>query len=188
MTECVKSAIILDGEISKCVDLTRICPRMYEFTHSFQVSIDDLVSAIQAAKQRVKISNDMISGLMFAYDFLAISGTAEGLWIQIKKALEYTRTWRVTTNVSKCAALVCDEGIEILSGGKSKCNLRPCCVPLLTSAAEPTFSKNPAFTCQASSESRISYSQRDLSSPPKEPDLNKLLGIADHPGNARHSR
>ena len=40
---------------------------------------------------------------------MGISGTAEGLQEQIEKALEYTRKWRVTANVSKCAVLVCNE-------------------------------------------------------------------------------
>ena len=51
----------------------------------------------------------MVSGLMFANDFVGISGTAEGLEEQIEKALEYTRKWRVTANVNKCAVLVCNE-------------------------------------------------------------------------------
>ena len=48
----------------------------------------------------------MVSGLMFADDFVGISDTPEGLQKQIEKALEYTRKWRVTANVSKCAVLV----------------------------------------------------------------------------------
>ena len=51
----------------------------------------------------------MVSGLMFADDFVGISGTAEGLQEQIENALEYTREWRVTANVNKCAVLVCTE-------------------------------------------------------------------------------
>ena len=51
----------------------------------------------------------MVSGLMFADDFVGISGTAEALQEQIEKALEYTRKWRVRANVNKCAVLVCSE-------------------------------------------------------------------------------
>jgi len=40
---------------------------------------------------------------------VGISETAEGLQTQIDKALEYTRKWRVTANVNKCAVLVCNE-------------------------------------------------------------------------------
>ena len=51
----------------------------------------------------------MVSRLMFADDFVGISDTPELLQKQIEKALEYTRKWRVTANVSKCAVLVCKE-------------------------------------------------------------------------------
>ena len=50
-----------------------------------------------------------MSGLMFADDFVGISETPEGLQKQIEKALEYTRKWRVTANVEKCAVVVCNE-------------------------------------------------------------------------------
>ena len=39
-------------------------------------------------------------------DFVGISETPEGLQKQIEKALEYTRKWRVTANVKKCAVVV----------------------------------------------------------------------------------
>ena len=51
----------------------------------------------------------MVSGLMFADGFVEISGTAEELQELFEKALEYTRKWRVTANVNKCAVLVCNE-------------------------------------------------------------------------------
>ena len=78
----------------------------------FKVFIDDLILAIESAQQGVKLGDDMVSGLMFADDFVGISGTAEGLQEQIEKALEYTRKWRVTANVNKCAVLVCNEDKE----------------------------------------------------------------------------
>ena len=65
--------------------------------------------AVEAAKQGVKVGEDMVSGLMFADDFVGISDAPEGLQKQIEKALEYTRKWRVTANVSKCVVLVCNE-------------------------------------------------------------------------------
>ena len=51
----------------------------------------------------------MVSGLLFADDFVGISGTAEGLQEQIEKAPKFTRKWRVTANVNKYAVLVCTE-------------------------------------------------------------------------------
>ena len=38
----------------------------------------------------------MVSGLMFADDFVGISDTPDGLQKQKEKALEYTRKWRET--------------------------------------------------------------------------------------------
>ena len=46
---------------------------------------------------------------MFADDFVVISETPEGLQKQIDKALEYTRKWRVTANLKRCAVVVCNE-------------------------------------------------------------------------------
>ena len=45
----------------------------------------------------------------FADEFVGISETSERLQIQIEKALDCTRKWRVTTNVRKCAVVVCNE-------------------------------------------------------------------------------
>ena len=56
------------------------------------------------------MGEDTVSGLMFADDFLGISETPELLQKQIEKALEYTRKWRVTANLNKCAVVICNEG------------------------------------------------------------------------------
>ena len=68
-----------------------------------------MIRAVEAAKQGVKVGEDMVSGLMFAEDFVGIAETIKGLQKQIGKALEYTRKWRVTANVNKSAILVCNE-------------------------------------------------------------------------------
>ena len=110
MTECAKSAMMLDGEISKYFDILQGVAQGCTLSPTlFKVFINDLILAIESAQQGVKVGDDMVSGLMFADDFVGISGTAEGLQEQIEKALEYTRKWRVTANVSKCAVLVCNE-------------------------------------------------------------------------------
>ena len=77
----------------------------------FQVYIDDMIVAVEAAKQGVTMGEDTVSGLMFADDFVGISETPEGVQKQIENALEYTRKWRVTANVEKCAVciVVCNE-------------------------------------------------------------------------------
>ena len=110
MTECAKSAMMLGEEISKYFYFLQGVAQGCRLTSTlFKVFINDLILAIESAQQGVKVGDDMVSGLMFADDFVGISGTAEGLQEQIEKALEYTRKWRVTANVSKCAVLVCNE-------------------------------------------------------------------------------
>ena len=72
-----------------------------------------MVVAVEAAKQGVTVGDDTVSGLIFADEFVAISeATPEGLQKQMDKALfnrGYTRKWRVTANVKKCAVVVCNE-------------------------------------------------------------------------------
>ena len=64
---------------------------------------------MEAANQGVTVGADTVSGLVFADDFVGISEAPEGLQKQIAKALVYTRKWRATTNVKKCAVVVCNE-------------------------------------------------------------------------------
>ena len=59
------------------------------------VYADDVVVAVEAAKQGVTVGEDAVSGLMFAHDFVGMSETPGGLQKQTEKALEYTRKWRV---------------------------------------------------------------------------------------------
>ena len=55
------------------------------------------------------MSEDAVSGLMSADDFVGISETLEGLQKQMEKALDYTRKSSVTANVKKCAVVVRNE-------------------------------------------------------------------------------
>ena len=71
-------------------------------------SNNDLPS-LETTKQGVKVGEDMVSGLMFADDFVGLAETPDGLQEQIEKALEYTRKWRVIENINKSAALLCNE-------------------------------------------------------------------------------
>ena len=48
---------------------------------------DDMIVAVEAAKQGVTVGEDTVSGLMFADDFAGISETPEGLQKQIEKTL-----------------------------------------------------------------------------------------------------
>ena len=75
MTECVKNAIILDGEISKYLDILQgVAQGCTSSPTLFKVSINDLIVVLESAQQGVKVGDDMVSGLMFADDFVGISG------------------------------------------------------------------------------------------------------------------
>ena len=59
-----------------------------------------MIMAIEAAKQGIKVGEDIVSGLMFVEDLAGIFGTPEGLKKRIEKALEHTTTkWRVMANI-----------------------------------------------------------------------------------------
>ena len=78
----------------------------------FKVYINDMLVAVEAAKQGVTMGEDTVSGLTFADDFVGISETPEGLQKQVEKALEYTRKWRVTANVQNCAVVICNDKVN----------------------------------------------------------------------------
>ena len=75
----------------------------------FKIHMNDLIVAVEAARQGVTVGEDMVLELMFTNIFVRISETPEGLGKQIEKGLEYTGKWRVTADVNKCAVDVCYE-------------------------------------------------------------------------------
>ena len=110
MTERARSAVMLEWEISKYVDILQgVAQGCTLSPNLFKIYINDLIVAVEGARQGVTVGEDTVSGLMFADDFVGISETPEGLQKQIEEALEYTRKWRVTANVKKCAVVVCIE-------------------------------------------------------------------------------
>ena len=101
----------LDGKTSKYVDILQGVAKGSTLSPTlFKVFINDMIKAVETTKQGVKVGEDMVSGLMFADDFVGLAETPEGLQTQIEKALEYTRKWRITANINKSAVvLVCNE-------------------------------------------------------------------------------
>ena len=72
MTECARSAVMLDGEISKYVDILQgVAQGCTLSLNLFKVYINDIV-AVEATKQGVTMGEDTWSGLMFADDFVGI--------------------------------------------------------------------------------------------------------------------
>ena len=112
ITECTMSAVMLDGELSKYIDILQgIAQGCILSPNLFKVCINVMTVAFEEAKQGIKMGEDTVSGLMSADYFVGIEETPEGLQKRAKEALEYTRKWRVTTNVKKCAVvvIVCNE-------------------------------------------------------------------------------
>ena len=104
------SAVMLDGDISRQVNIAQRGAQGCTLSPNiFKVCVNDLIVAVEAAKRGVTVGEDTVSGLMFADDFVGISETPEGLQKQTDNAVEYTRKWRVTANVKKCAVVICNE-------------------------------------------------------------------------------
>ena len=85
LTEHARNVVMLDGEISDYVDIVQgIAQGCTLSPDLFKVYIDDVIVAVEAAKQGVTMGEDTVSGLMFADDFVGISETPEVLLKQIK--------------------------------------------------------------------------------------------------------
>ena len=87
--DCARSAVMLDGKISKYVDILEGVAQACTLSPNiFKVYINDTIVAVEAPKQGITIVEDTVSGLMFAEVFVVISETPKGLQNQIEKALE----------------------------------------------------------------------------------------------------
>ncbi|CAB1121568.1 unnamed protein product [Ectocarpus sp. CCAP 1310/34] len=92
MTECTKSAVMLDGELSKFFDIEQGVPQGCTlFPTLFQVFINDLLNVVEAVRKGVKVGDTetSVSGMLFADDFVGMSDTPEGLQLQIDAAKKF---------------------------------------------------------------------------------------------------
>ena len=63
MTECAKSAIKLDGETLKYLDILQGVVQGCTLSPTlFKVFINDMIRAVDPAKQGVKVGEDTVSG------------------------------------------------------------------------------------------------------------------------------
>ena len=66
-TKCARSAVMLDGEISKYVDIVQgVVQGCTLSPNLFKVYTNDMIVAVEAANQGVTMGEDTASGLMFA--------------------------------------------------------------------------------------------------------------------------
>ncbi|CAB1118469.1 unnamed protein product [Ectocarpus sp. CCAP 1310/34] len=115
MTDCTKSAVMLDGELSKFFDIEQGVPQGGALSPTlFQVSIDHLLEVVEAVRQGVKVGDTetSVSGMLFADDFVGMSDTPEGLQLKIDAAKKFTDKWRLPANVKKSAVMACNENKE----------------------------------------------------------------------------
>ena len=76
ITVCARNAVMLDGEISKYADVLRgVAQGCKLVPNQFKVYINDMIVAVEAAKQGVTVGQDTVSGLMYADDFVGMSET-----------------------------------------------------------------------------------------------------------------
>ncbi|CAB1103975.1 unnamed protein product [Ectocarpus sp. CCAP 1310/34] len=92
MTECTKSAVMLDGELSKFFDIEQGVPQGCTLSPTL-----------------FQGKETSVSGMLFADDFVGMSDTPEGLQLQIDAAKKFTDKWRLSANVKKRAVMVCNE-------------------------------------------------------------------------------
>ncbi|CAB1102257.1 unnamed protein product [Ectocarpus sp. CCAP 1310/34] len=98
MTECTKSAVMLDGELSKFFDFEQGVPQGCTLSPTlFQVFINDLLEVVEAVRKGVKVGDTetSVSGMLFADDFVGMSDTPEGLQLQIDAATKFNNKWRL---------------------------------------------------------------------------------------------
>ncbi|CAB1113082.1 unnamed protein product [Ectocarpus sp. CCAP 1310/34] len=87
MTECTKSAVMFDGELSKFFNIEHGVPQV---------------------GKGVKVDETSVPGLLFADDCVWMSDTAEGPQLQIDAAKEFADKGRLSANVKKSAVMVCN--------------------------------------------------------------------------------
>ena len=90
ITECARGAVMLDVEIFEYVDMLQgVAQGCTLSPNLFKVYTNDVIVAVETAKQGVTMGEDTVSGLMFADDFVATSvTTTEGLQLLTNRVLE----------------------------------------------------------------------------------------------------
>ena len=73
----------------------------------FSVFIDDLLGEVERADFGIQLAGGKkVGGMLFADDFVGVSGTKEGLQKLISVVHGYCNKWRLRANVCKSAVMV----------------------------------------------------------------------------------
>ena len=73
ISECVRSAVMLDGKTSKYVDILQGVEQGCTLSPNlFKAYINDSIVAVEALMEGVTVGEDTVSGVMFADDFVGI--------------------------------------------------------------------------------------------------------------------
>ena len=109
MKVCARSAVMLGGEISKYVDILQGVAQGCTLPPDlFKTSINDLIVAVEAARQGVTVREDTVSRWVLADDFVGISLYCRNKQ-QIEKALEIHKEMEGDGERKKCAVFVCNK-------------------------------------------------------------------------------
>lgn len=73
-----------------------------------QVFINDVLKVVEAAGKVVSAGKTSVSGMLFAVDFVGMSGMPKKLQLQIDAAKDFADKWRLSANVIK----VCPNGAK----------------------------------------------------------------------------
>ena len=108
MYEVSRSAVLLEGEKSTTFTLEQgVAQGCSPSPILFSVFIDDLLREVEKADLGIQLGGGKkVGGMLFADDFVGVSGSKEGLQKLISVVHGYCNKWRLRANVCKSAVMV----------------------------------------------------------------------------------
>ena len=108
MYEVSRSAVLLEGEKSTMFSLEQGVAQGCSLSPIlFSVFIDDLLREVEKADLGIQLGGGKkVGGMLFADDFVVVSGSKEGLQKLISVVHGYCNKWRLKANVCKSAVMV----------------------------------------------------------------------------------
>ena len=108
MYEVSRGAVLLEGEKSTTFSLEQGVAQGCSLSPIlFSVFIDDLLREVEKADLGIQLGGGKkVGGMLFADDFVGVSGSKEGLQKLINVVHGYCNKWRLKANVRKSAVMV----------------------------------------------------------------------------------